>query len=88
MPGETDLAIYFGRCLGAVILVLAAFALVAAGEPTVQPFFFGIAIANFTLMVGVHAWGAIRGIQPWTETAEIAIWVGLVVVTLLCFPGG
>ena len=42
---------YFGRCLGAVIGVLAVAALFAAGNATVQPFFFGITIASFAMMV-------------------------------------
>jgi hypothetical protein len=88
LPDETRLAIYFGRCLGAVIGVLASFAFVAAGEPPVQPFFFQIAIANFALMVGVHAWGALRHIQPWTESAETLVWLGLVALALLCYPTG
>ena len=86
--GAADLTVYFGRCLGAVIGVLAIAALVAAGNPTVQPFFFGITIASFALMVAVHAWGAARGIQPRTETIETLAWLLLLVVALLCFPAG
>ena len=86
LPEEQRLAVYLGRCLGAVICVLAAFAFVAAGDPAVQPFFFLIVIANFSLMVAVHAWGAIRRIQPWTETAETFVWLALLVLGLLFFP--
>ena len=86
-PADTDLTVYFGRCLGAVICVLAVFAVVAAGDRSVQPFFFQIAIANFALMVGVQAWGAVRGIQPRTETVEIAVWLALLALALLCYPG-
>ena len=53
-----------------------------------QPFFFQIAIANFGLMVAVHAWGALRRIQPWTESAETFLWLGLVVLALLFYPTG
>jgi hypothetical protein len=87
-PGDADLTVYFGRCLGAVIGVLAAAALVAAGNPTMQPFFFGITIGSFALMVAVHAWGAVRGIQPRTETFETFGWLALLVVAVLCFPAG
>ena len=87
-PIDADLTVYFGRCLGAVIGVLAIAALVAAGNATVQPFFFGITIASFGLMVAVHAWGAVRGIQPRTETLETVAWLVLLVVAVLTFPGG
>ena len=86
LPEERRLAVYLGRCLGSVICVLAGFALVAAGDATVQPFFFQIVLVNFALMVGVHAWGALRRIQPWTETAETFVWLGLLVLGLLCYP--
>ncbi len=85
---DADLTVYFGRCLGAVIGVLAVAALFAAGNPVVQPFFFGIAIASFALMVAVHAWGAVRDIQPRTETIETLAWLLLLVAALLCFPAG
>jgi hypothetical protein len=85
-PVDADLTVYFGRCLGAVIGVLAVAALFAASNPAVQPFFFGIAIASFGLMVVVHAWGAVRGIQPRTETLETVAWLALLVVAVLCFP--
>jgi hypothetical protein len=87
LPEETRLAVYFGRCLGAVICVLAAFAFVAAAQPTVQPFFFQIVLANVALMVAVHAWGAWRRIQPLTETVETFAWLAILVVGVLCYPG-
>ena len=85
-PVDADLTVYFGRCLGAVIGVLAVAALFAASNSNVQPFFFGITIASFGLMVVVHAWGAVRGIQPRTETLETVAWLALLVVAVLCFP--
>ena len=82
-----DLTVYFGRSLGAVLCVLSAFALVAAGDRAVQPFFYGIMLAGFAITAAVHVWGALRRIQPVTETAEIVVWLGLLAIGLLCFPG-
>ena len=88
VDADADLTVYFGRCLGAVIGVLAVGALFAAGNATVQPFYFGITIASFALMVIVHAWGAVRGIQPRTESLETVAWLLLLIVAVLSFPGG
>ena len=87
LPAETRLAVYLGRCLGSVICVLAVFAFVAAATPGVQAFFFQIVLANVALMVAVHAWGAVRRIQPTFETIETFAWLGLLVVGALCYPG-
>jgi len=86
VPDDPDMAVYFGRCLGAIIAVLAVAAFVAATNPAIQPFFFGIITAGFGLMVAVHAWGAVRGIQPRTESLETFAWLLLLIVALLCFP--
>ena len=87
LPDEPRLALYLGRCLGSVICVLSAFAVVAATTPAVQPFFFQIVLANVGLMVVVHAWGAIRRIQPMSETIETFAWLAILVVGGLCYPG-
>ena len=82
-----DLALYFGRCLGVVALVLVWAAWQAAGNPLAQPLFFGILIGNFTLLALVHVVGAVQKRQPWTETAEIPFWGGLAILALLFYPG-
>jgi hypothetical protein len=87
IPDEPSLAVYFGRCLGAVICVLAIYALVAASTPAVLPFFFQIVLANVALMILIHAWGAIRRVQPMTETVETFAWLALLLVGLLVYPG-
>jgi hypothetical protein len=69
-----------------VICVLSIFAIVAARDATVQPFFFQIAATSFAMTAAVHVWGAIRGIQPRTETAETVVWIGLFALALLCYP--
>ena len=81
------MALYFGRCLGAVAIVITCAAWYAAVHPEVQRFFFGMQIA-ISLLVGiVHVVGAIQRVQPLTETAEIAFWAALVILGLLFFPG-
>ena len=51
-----------------------------------QPFFFDMILWTFLVMIVVHVHGAIRGIQPVTETLEIALWVVLFLVTLGFYP--
>jgi hypothetical protein len=41
----------------------------------------GDALAAFTFMVLVHLWGFIRKTQPWTEHAEIPVYLALAVYT-------
>jgi hypothetical protein len=88
IPEDTHLAIYFGRCLASVILVLGVFAFRAARTPALQPFFFDMMLGAFGAMVVVHVWGALRRIQPLSETVEIAFWAGLFALALLFHPGG
>ena len=86
IPDHTHLAIYFGRCLGGVVLVLGAFAFRAASTPSLQPFFFDILLDASGIIAVVHAWGAIRRIQPLSETIEIAFWLALFGLGLLFHP--
>lgn len=86
LPEDTDLAWYFGRCLGSFALVTNLLFLRAGidgtGLITVIEFF-----ALFSgLMVIVHVWGALEGTQPITETLEIGFWAVLLIVSLLVLP--
>ncbi len=81
-----NLATYFGRCLGAVICVQAAVVLFTADDPDLQPLLFAILIGDFALMIAAHAWGAVRGIQPITETVETLAWAAFLVLALLFCP--
>lgn len=86
IDARPHLALYFGRCLGAVAFVICCAAWYAAAHPEVQRFFFGVQI-GIALLVGIaHVVGAIQKVQPWTETAEIAFWAALVILSLLFFP--
>lgn len=87
MPADTDLAIYFGRCLGVLAVALIVFVLRAGltGDGLVQ--MFQIMIPVFVGMTLVHIVGAIQQIQPVTETIEIGFWAGLLLLGLLFYPG-
>lgn len=87
LPDDTDLAVYFGRCLGVLALVLTGFVLRAGMNREGIVLVFQFAISVFVGMTLVHIWGAIRRIQPITETVEIAFWAGLILLGLLYYPG-
>ncbi|OQR29932.1 hypothetical protein BWR15_24685 [Pseudomonas sp. T] len=86
LPEHTDLAVYFGRFLGAFILIVEGLMLRAAltGEALVTTFEVLAAVAG--LMVVVHVYGALRRIQPWTETLETGFYAGMLLLTLLFWP--
>lgn len=86
LPEHTDLAVYFGRCLGAFILIVEALMLRAGltGEALLTTFEVLAAVA--TLMVLVHIYGALKRIQPLSETLEIGMYSGMLALTLLFWP--
>ncbi|HZS38801.1 MAG TPA: hypothetical protein VFF06_18340 [Polyangia bacterium] len=77
--GDNQLTEYFGRCLGAVAVAIVVCAVRAAPRPRNHPVLFELLIISGGLLTAVHAWGAIRRRQPWTETVEIALYAGLTV---------
>jgi len=88
LPQETDLAVYFGRCLGAVAGLVALASLAVAQRPELQPAWFDFLLANGIAMILVHSWGAIRRIQPMTETVEILFWALVSALVWTFRPGG
>jgi hypothetical protein len=88
VPEETDLAVYFGRCLGAFVLLIEAMLFQAAltGNGLVISFQLLIGIAS--MMVVVHVWGAIKRIQPITETIEIGMWAAMLLSAVAFYPVG
>jgi hypothetical protein len=71
---ETDVGLYFGRCLGAVATATCVQAVQAAREPRRHPLFFGWVELSAWLLALVHVRGMAERRQPWTENAEIAGW--------------
>ncbi|SFO81987.1 hypothetical protein [Pseudomonas borbori] len=86
IPTHTDLAVYFGRCLGAFILILEAMMLRAALTGEAIHTVFELLAATALMMIVVHVYGALRRIQPLSETLEIGFYAGLLLLTLLFWP--
>ncbi len=86
IPQETDLAVYFGRCLGAFVLVIEGLILRAGLTREGALFTCQVLLAVAFLMVVVHVWGALQKIQPITETLEIGMYSGMFILTLLFYP--
>jgi hypothetical protein len=77
VEGDDHLTVYLGRCLGVVAIALVAAGYRAAADPERNAIVLEIFAAAAFLLAAVHVWGAIARRQPWTETAEIAVYLGL-----------
>ncbi len=86
IPEHTDLAVYFGRCLGAFVLMVEALMLRAGLTGEGLLFTYQVMVAVAALMVVVHIWGALQRVQPPLETVEIGMYGGLLLLTLLFWP--
>ena len=86
IPDDTDLAVYFGRCLGSFAFVVEVMILRALLTGTGVTFICDFLILVFVFMVVIHIYGAIKGIQPITETLEIGFWIALVFAGILFYP--
>jgi len=86
IPEQTDLAVYFGRCPGAFILIVELLMLQAAVNGAGLAFTFQILLAVAAFMIVVHVWGAQLRIPPVSETLEIGVYGGLVLLNILFYP--
>lgn len=86
IPEDTDLAVYFGRSLGSLGLVVLMIAYRAATTGEGLRLVYELFIPFFLIMVLVHVYGAIRRIQPITETLEIGFWLALLILALCFMP--
>lgn len=86
IPEQTDLTIYFGRCLGAFILIIQIIMLRAATTGTGYIFTFDVLFLVFGLMLIIHIYGAIKRVQPMTETLEIGLWLALLLMNTVFYP--
>jgi hypothetical protein len=86
LPDHPDLTFYFGRCLGALSVAVEYFLWQGSRDPAITPVALGALGIFCAIMVIVHIDGAIRKIQPWTETAEIVFWGAASAACVLFYP--
>jgi len=86
IPEDTDLAVYSLRSLGSLGLAVLLMTLRAAITGEGLLFVYELFIPFFALMVLVHLYGAIKKIQPITETLEIGFWLALLILALCFMP--
>ncbi len=86
IPEHDHLAVYFGRCLGAMALVVGLIGFQALSDPKVMLFYFNIILLIFISMMVIHVYGAFKRIQPISETIEILFWLAQVVISLCFYP--
>lgn len=83
---ETDVGLYFGRCLGAVATATCVQALRASRDPVAHGSFFGFAELVSWLLAAVHLRGFVEGRQPPIEHAEIALYSGAAIAARVVRP--
>ena len=76
---ETDVGLYFGRCLGAIAVGMQAGALAASRRPSEHRLIFTIFEATGWLLSAVHVRGLLERRQPPIEHAEIAGWAAVAI---------
>lgn len=86
VPEDTDLVVYSLRSLGSLGLAVLLITLRAATTGEGLVLVYELFIPFFALMVLVHLYGAIKKIQPVTETLEIGFWLALLVLALCFMP--
>lgn len=74
---QTDVGLYFGRCLGAVAIAGGIEGVRAALDPERSRSWFAFTETGAWLLAAVHVRGLVEGRQPPTETAEIPGWVAM-----------
>ena len=88
IPEHTDLAVYFGRSLGALAVTINLLTLRAALTGVALVPAFEVTLVVSLLMVVVHVYGALRRVQPLSETIEIGFWAAIALLALACWPAG
>ena len=85
---ETDVGLYFGRCLGAVATGACVQAARAARDPERHRSYFEFAEIAAWLLAAVHLRGMLEGRQPPIEHAETAGYAGFAVAARRWRPRG
>src|SRR5687767_15266059 len=77
---ETDVGLYFGRCLGAIATAISVQMLVASRDPKAHRSLFSVLEVGGWLLSAVHVRGLLERRQPPIEHAEIGLYAGLAVL--------
>jgi hypothetical protein len=83
---ETDLGVYFGRCLGAVAFGVAVTALMASRAPARSRALFDVVAIGGALLALAHLRGLIEDSQPLVEHIETGLYAGVAALSLWCTP--
>lgn len=75
--GGADLTVYFARCTGLLAFTIIVLAAQAIPDPRGHRAIFELIGWATGFMVLLHAWGAIRRTQPWTEDLEIVLYAAV-----------
>jgi len=82
VPDDTDLAVYYARCLGAVVFAIGAVAAAVSSDPAAVRVMLDVTAAALAAMAVVHAWGWLRGVQPRFENLETIAYAALLAMTI------
>ena len=83
---ETDVGLYFGRCLGALATSFCVQGARASRDPVTHRSFFGFAEIAAWLLAAVHVRGLLERRQPPIEHAEIAMYTACAVAARAVRP--
>ena len=83
---ETDVGLYFGRCLGAIAIGGCVQSVEAARDPERHRSFFLFAEVAAWFLAAVHVRQGLERRQPPIENAEIAMWSASAIAARLVRP--
>jgi hypothetical protein len=83
---ETDVGVYFGRCLGALAVAVTGTAFAASRNPRDHRSLFTVLEAAGWLLSAVHLRGLIEQRQPPIENVEVAGYAAFALLARRCRP--
>jgi hypothetical protein len=83
---HTDLATYFGRCLGAVAIGITATAAWASRAPAEHRRLFDVIVIAAVMLAVVHLRGLFEADQPLVEDLEVLLYGGFAALAWWCKP--
>jgi hypothetical protein len=83
---ETDVGLYFGRCLGALALAASLQGARATLDPERHRSYYPFAEAAGWLLAAAHVRGFLEKRQPVIEHVEIVVWMGMAIAARRCVP--